>query len=432
MKRRCHGRLASVVSVSALALCTTLLLSECSSLPDGAGDRPQSLGSAPAPAPSRGASASTPDPLTGPGAPPPRAPSLRGPYSHAGRGALSAEARRARRLVYVPNQLSGTVQVINPSTYAVISTWPVPRSPEHVVPSPDLRRLWVNSDAGNALTPVNPRTGRLGAPVSVRDPYNLYFTPDGAEALVMAERLGRVDVRDVQTMTLKRSLRVPCRGLNHADFTNDLSRIVVSCEFSGQLAVLDADATRVIRMVDLNHIPTPGATHPSDARNMPGPAASLAPGASAMPQDVRLAPDGRSFLVADMLRNGIWIIDAASFRETRFVRTGLGAHGVYPARDARRVFVSNRDEGSVSVLDATTFEPVARWRLPGGGSPDMGGVTADGRELWFSGRYDACVYVIDTVTGHLRHRIRVRPGPHGLLVWPQPGRLSLGHTGNMR
>lgn len=86
----------------------------------------------------------------------------------------------------------------------------------------------------------------------------------------------------------------------------------------------------------------------------------------------------------------------------------------------------------MSVVDTATLRTTAKWRLPGGGSPDMGGVTANGRELWFSGRYNACVYVIDTVTGHLTHRIAVRPGPHGLLVWPQPGRFSLGHTGNMR
>jgi YVTN family beta-propeller protein len=355
-----------------------------------------------------------------------------GPYAFTGLAKLSAEARRARPLVYVPNQLSGTVQIIDPRTYAVIATRAVPSSPEHVVPSPDLRRLWVNSDAGNALTPIDPRTGRLGAPVPVRDPYNLYFTPDGASALVMAERLRRIDVRDARTMALRRSLPVPCKGINHADFTKDLSKMLVSCEFSGQLVELDASATRVIRMIDLNHIPTSGATPRSAARSMRGPALMLAAGASAMPQDVRLAPDGRSFLVADMLRNGIWVIDAVTFRETHFIRTGLGAHGIYPARDARRVFVSNRDEGSVSVLSASSLRPVARWRLPGGGSPDMGGISADGRELWFSGRYNACVYVLDTVTGHLTHRIPVRAGPHGVLVWPQPGRFSLGHTGNMR
>jgi YVTN family beta-propeller protein len=266
----------------------------------------------------------------------------------------------------------------------------------------------------------------------VPDPYNLYFTPDGRSALVMAEALRRIEVRDAHGMVLRRSLHVPCAGINHADYTADLTVMVVSCEFSGKLAVVDGEATRVLRMIDLNGIATPGATPPSMARRMGGPAAGLAVGASAMPQDVRLSPDGRWFLVADMLRNGVWAVDAHTFRVDRFVHTGLGAHSVYMSRDVRQIYIGNRDEGTVSVLNAATLSQAAKWRIPGGGSPDMGGVTADGRELWLSGRYDSVVYVFDTKSGHVTHRIAVRPGPHGLLVWPQPGRFSLGHTGNMR
>jgi YVTN family beta-propeller protein len=110
----------------------------------------------------------------------------------------------------------------------------------------------------------------------------------------------------------------------------------------------------------------------------------------------------------------------------------MGAHGIYPSRDATRIFVSNRDAGSISVLDATTLDVTATWRIPGGGSPDMGGITADGSQLWLSGRYNGVVYVFDTTTGALLHRIPVDSGPHGLAVWPQPGRFSLGHTGNTR
>ncbi|MFP5347840.1 MAG: YncE family protein [Actinomycetes bacterium] len=359
------------------------------------------------------------------------------PYAYTGAEDVSPAARQARPLVYVPNQRAGTVQVIDPATYTVISTSRVARSPEHVVPSHDMTTLWVNSDVGNALTPVDPLTGQLGKPVPVEDPYNLYFTPDGTEALVMAKRLRRIDVRDPATMELRRSVPVPCGGVNHGDFTADLATLLVSCEFSGQLLVLDADVTAVRQVIDLNPVATPGATSRMEAMHMGGPAGGLEPGATSMPQDVRLAPDGRHFLVADMLRNGVWVLTTgagtgAEVAVERFVPTGRGAHGIYPSRDARQVYVSNRDEGSVSVLDAATLQVTGTWRLPGGGSPDMGGVTADGSQLWLSGRYDSTVYVIDTRSGELLHAIPVDAGPHGLLVWPQPGRYSLGHTGNMR
>ncbi len=336
-------------------------------------------------------------------------------------------------MVYVPNSVSNTVQLIDPATYKVVGRFRTGREPQHVVPSWDLKTLWVNADRGNTLTPINPRTGRPGRPVPVDDPYNLYFTPDGTHALVMAERLHRIDVRDPHTMRLQRSLAVPCAGLNHADYTADLKFLVASCEFSGKLVVTDAQATRVVTVIDLNAIKTPGATSPHDAMRMSGsPKTGLRPGASAMPQDVRLTPDGRDFVVADMLRNGVWVIDAATLTYSRFVHTGLGAHGIYPSRDATRLFVSNRDAGSIAVLDAPTLTVASTWKLPGGGSPDMGGVTLDGRELWLAGRYDSVVYVIDTTTGKLLHAIPVDAGPHGLAVWPQPGRFSLGHTGNMR
>ena len=143
-----------------------------------------------------------------------------------------------------------------------------------------------------------------------------------------------------------------------------------------------------------------------------------------------------------MTADGVWAIDPIGFRLIGFTPTGRGTHGLIPSRDGRRLYVTNRGwhtvlggvrgPGSVTVLDPMNGRVVATWPIPDGGSPDMGDVTADGRELWVSGRYDREVYVIDTRTGQITHRIPVGVEPHGLCVWPQPGRYSLGHTGNMR
>ena len=134
--------------------------------------------------------------------------------------------------------------------------------------------------------------------------------------------------------------------------------------------------------------------------------------------------------MANQKRNGVSVVDASSLVERRFIPTGAGAHGLYPSRDARSLYVSNRKAGSVTVLDFRTGAVRATWHI--GGSPDMGGVSSDGSQLWLSGRYDAAVYVIDTSSGHLIHRIAVGRGPHGLCLFPQPGRYSLGHTGAYR
>ena len=353
-------------------------------------------------------------------------------YAGATAGHLSPAAAAARPLVYVPNTQSNTLSEVDPKTFAVVRTIPVGRLPQHVVPSWDLKTLWVNDNAGDTLVPIDPVTGNAGKPVSVVDPYNLYFTPDGKHAMVMAERLHQIYFRDPHTMAIQHVLSVPCAGVNHADFTADGSTFVASCEFSGKLIVVPADGSKVLKVIDLNAVKTPGSTAVGVGVPLGGPAANIAKGVSCMPQDVRLTPDGRTFLAADMLRNGVWLIDASTFTIRGFLHTGAAAHGIYPSRDSRSIYISNRGEGSVSVVDAATLKVTALWKIPGGGSPDMGGVSADGTQLWLSGRYSDLVYVFDTRTGKVIHKVKVGQGPHGLAVWPQPGSYSLGHTGNMR
>jgi YVTN family beta-propeller protein len=328
-------------------------------------------------------------------------------YAAAGRNDLSPAVRRDPARVYVPNSQSNTVDVIDQRTYRVVDHFAVGALPQHVTPAWDLRRLWVTNDQSNSLTPIDPRTGHHHRPVPVTDPYNLYFTVDGRYAIVVAEARGRLDFRSAHSMRLHKALQVPqCKGVDHMDFDASGRLALVSCEFSGRMIVVDLARERVRKTIAL-----PGM---------------------AKPQDVKLSPDGRTFYVADMTANGVWTIDAHRMRRTGFIATGRGAHGLYPSRDARYLYVSNRDAGSISVLSFRRRRVVRTWHLLGGGSPDMGGVSADGRVLWLSGRYNDVVYAISTRTGHLLRKIRVGSGPHGLCVWPQPGRYSIGHTGITR
>jgi DNA-binding beta-propeller fold protein YncE len=328
-------------------------------------------------------------------------------YAFDGPNALAASVRGDPARVYVPNSDSNSVDVISQRTGRIIEHFATGALPQHVTPSWDLKTLWVTNDEGNSLTPIDPRTSAPGRPVPVTDPYNLYFTVDGRRAIVVAEARRRLDFREPHSMRLLHSLPVPqCAGVDHMDFTADGSKALVSCEFAGRMIVVDLHRERVVRTIPLK--------------------------STAMPQDVKLSPDGRTFYVADMASNGVWLIDARTWHRIRFQPTGRGAHGLYPSRDAKRLFVSNRGEGSITVISFRTRRPIAKWRLPGGGSPDMGGVSADGNVLWLSGRYNAEVYAISTRDGKLLHRISVGQGPHGMCVWPQPGRYSIGHTGILR
>ncbi len=341
-------------------------------------------------------------------------------YSGARAGSLSAAVAGALPRVYVPNLRSNDVYVIDPSTRKVVERFKVGTNPQHIVPSWDLQTLWVTNNAegrtDGSLTPIDPKTAKPGKPIKVDDPYNMYFTPDGREAIVVAEAHERLDFRDPHSMALNSSLKVAgCKGINHADFSIDGRYAIFTCEFSGALAKIDMVQRRVIGLLKLSK--------------------------GGMPQDIRVTPDGQRFLVADMMANGTFIVDGAGFKEVGFIATGIGTHGLYPSRDGTHLYVANRGSnrihgkrhgpGSVSVIDFSTLKVVQTWPVPGGGSPDMGNVSADGRQLWLSGRYDDVVYVFDTDSGAVS-QVAVGMEPHGLTVWPQPGRYSLGHTGNMR
>jgi YVTN family beta-propeller protein len=321
-------------------------------------------------------------------------------------GNFSPAVRHALPYVYVPNSDSGTVDVIDQRTFKVVEHFAVGALPQHVVPAWDLKTLYVTNDLGNTLTPINPNTGKPGHTIPVDDPYNMYFTPNGRHAIVVAERLHRLDFRDPHTFKLQHSLSVPCSGADHMDFSADGSYAIVSCEFSSQLLKVNIAAERVDGVITLH----PGAA----------------------PQDVKLSPDGAVFYVADMNSNGVWLVDGNTFRVLRFMHTGAGAHGLYPSRDARYLYVTNRGEGSISLISFKTRRVVKKWQIPGGGSPDMGNVSADGKILWLTGRYGGVVYAISTRNGALLAKIPVGAGPHGLCVWPEPGRYSLGHTGILR
>lgn len=341
-------------------------------------------------------------------------------YSEIAAGKISPALADHRELVYVPHVQSNDVYVIDPKTFKVIDKYKVGLNPQHVVPSWDMQTLWVTNNAERttrgSLTPIDPKTGKPGKEIAVHDPYNMYFSPDGKHAIVVEEAEKRLAFRDAKTMEFKYFIQTPrCPGVNHADFSIDGRFAIFTCEFAKSLVKVDLVERKVIDYLRLSK--------------------------GGMPQDIRVSPDGKRFYVADMHADGVFIVDGETFKEVGFIETGKGTHGIYPSRDGKAMYVANRGShkihgakggpGSVSVVEFATEKVIATWPVPGGGSPDMGNVSADGKTLWLSGRYDHVVYAFDTTTGEAKV-IKVGIEPHGLAVWPQPGRYSLGHTGNMR
>ncbi len=342
-------------------------------------------------------------------------------YSDTNSKNMSAAVEGAPVRVYVPNRQDNTVSVIDPATMQVMYTFPVGINPQHIVPSWDLKTLYSTDTAegrtDGSLTAIDPVTGQPGQRFMVDDPYNMYFTPDGTSGLVVAEARKRLDFYDPHTWQLQGSIDVPdCSGVNHADFSIDGKFAIFTCEFQGSLVKIDMVNRSVMGYITLT--------------------------GGGMPQDIRVSPDGSVFYIAEMMRGGVYTVDPYAFVETGSIETGIGAHGLYPSRDATKLYVANRGHdhvggnapdgpGSISVIDFATGQVIVNWPIPGGGSPDMGGVSIDGFTLWLAGRYDDEVYAINTLDGTVT-KIPVGNEPHGLAIWPQPGRYSLGPTSNLR
>jgi YVTN family beta-propeller protein len=307
--------------------------------------------------------------------------------------------------VYVPNSTAGTVDVIDPTTFKVIDHYGVGAIPHHIAPAWDMSALYVDNEGSSSLTVLDIHSGRpTGQTISIPFPYNLYFTPDGTKAVDVVERLQRIEFRDPHDWHLLGSVGIPWPGADHLDFSADGSYLMISTEYSGIVARVDVVNMRLAGSVWVGGLPI----------------------------DIKLSPDGRYFFVTNQGRMGVSVVDPVAMKEVQFIPTGRGAHGLQVSRDTKSLYVSNRNEGSFSVIDFASRSVVAKWYIPGGGSPDMLQISPDGSQLWASGRYHRTVYVMSTTTGQLLAKIPVGSEDHGLTYFPNVGLHSLGHNGVYR
>jgi len=342
--------------------------------------------------------------------PTPTAATSGGVYAATVSGQLAPRLADLAPRVYVPNERSGDVTVIDPLTYKVIGRFRTGLYPEHITPDWDLSRLLVSNMSSSTVTVLDPNTARpVGNPISVTTPYDLYFTPDGSRTVVVNDYINPLNVKlnglyffDRRSWKQLGWVNIPWMGADDLDMSADGRYLLVSCEYSGMVARVDTTSMKVTGSVRVG----------------------------GLPRDVRLAPDGRHFLVTNESLGGVSVVDGRTMKVTRFIRTAAGAHGLEFNRDATQVYVNNRSSGTISVVDVASLSVVATWTV--GGSPDEMDLTPNGKELWISNRYNDTATVVDTVTGRVTHTIAVGAAPHGILYWPLPGTMAIGQNGNMR
>jgi len=356
------------------------------------------------------------DPVIGLGGPAPVAVASR-PRATAGPAATGADVYAATRpgrwspvtralppRLYVPNAATGAVDVLALPGGRLVGRIPVPGGGRdaRVVPSWNLKWLWVVGRDG--LLPVSARSGRRGRVRPVPGVRGLYFTSRGREAVTISAR--RVVFRDPVTMRARAALRLPCVGTPHADLSADEGTLVLACVRPGMLVGVD-----VARRVTTGTLALPIGAHP---------------------QGVRLSPDGSLFYVADAVRGGVWLVDAARLQATGFIVTAPGASGLLPGRDARTLYVLGRGDGSLTAVDFAARRVTGRRRLPLAGTAALGGAAADGAALWLTAPAAGTVYSVSADDGGVTGMVRLGGRPVNPLLYPQPARYSLGGTAHFR
>jgi len=296
---------------------------------------------------------------------------------------LAAQALLPGERVIVLNSGDGTVSVIDRATRKVVDNFPVGKEPHHLVPALKDDELVVANAASNDLVFLNPLTGEVKRRLPrISDPYQLGYSADGKWFVSVSLRLDRVDIYAMPDYTLK--TRVPlAKTPSHVAFSNDSRFAYITMQDSDELAAIDL------------------ATHKEAWRIKIG----------KTPAGIWMSPQGLLF-IGIMGRDYVEVVDPVKRESVKKIVTGRGAHNVFPVGDGTRVLVSNRVDGTITPVDYKTM--TAGKPIKVGRGVDCMEVSADGKEVWATVRWEAKVAVIDLTGAKPIEYIPVGRSPHGI------------------
>jgi YVTN family beta-propeller protein len=299
--------------------------------------------------------------------------------------------------VIVLNSDEASYSILSRSTRTEIARLPIGREPHHLIVTPDGKEVLIGSTVTNELTGLDIKTGERKRVVrDIIDPYHLGFSPNGKWLVTAAYRLDHVDIFHADGFRL--AGRIFIDGLpSHMAFDADSKTVFVTLQQSGRLAAFDL-ATQTLKWnVQVGNAPA----------------------------GVIMLPDDKRLLVALTGEDGIVIVDPKDGAMKGNLQTGKGAHNFWPKGDGRHYFLSNRVEGTVSLIDTKDdLRVVGSVRVPGG--PDCMDITPDGKELWVTQRFLRRVAVIDVEQMRVVASIPVGKSPHGVFMLHSPALKPAG------
>jgi YVTN family beta-propeller protein len=288
--------------------------------------------------------------------------------------------------VLVLNSDEASYSLLSRASRTEIQRLPVGREPHHIAVTPDGKEVLIGSTVTNELLSLDTRTGERKRLVrDIIDPYQLGFSPDGKWFVTTAYRLDHVDIYRAQDFKLVG--RIFMDGLpSHLAFDSESKTVFITLQQTGRVAAVDLQTQLVKWNTEIGKA-TAG---------------------------IVMLPDNKRLLVALTGEDGVVVVDPATGAPMSRLRTGKGAHNFWPKGDGRHYFLSNRVEGTVSLIDSQDMRVVGSARVPGG--PDCMDVTADGKELWVTQRFLRKIAIVDVATMKVIASVPVGKSPHGVYI----------------
>jgi YVTN family beta-propeller protein len=294
--------------------------------------------------------------------------------------ALAPRLAAAKGLAFVLNSADATITEIDVSSQKVVRTVPVLREPHHMALTPDGKSLLVGDTSGNAIFYLDPDTGAVQRQIVAADPYQLQFSPNRKYLTVTGLARDQIDIYDAASMHLLHRISLPRSMPSHINYLPDSSRVFVSLQQSNKLIAIEPESGRIVWNTDVGR--TPAGVLWNDGHLLVG------------------------------IYDGAYIaqVDPADGHVLRRIATGRGAHNMFVTPDGKTIYVTNRIDGTISVIDPHTLDKLRDLRIPGG--PDDIDFGPDGK-LWTALRWQHAVAVVDPVTGDFT-KIPVGRSPHGI------------------
>lgn len=283
--------------------------------------------------------------------------------------------------VLIMNSGEASLSVIDMTTLREIRRIPVLREPHHFALTPDRKDLLVGDTGANEILVLDPASFDVRRRIPASDPYQLRFSPDGKYLVVAAIARAQIDILEAGSYKLVKRIAIKSMP-SHMAFSPDSASVFMSLQGTGQLAAISLRDFSVRWVTNVGPAPAGVLWH-----------------------------NGR-VLAANMGSDDIVVVDPASGKVERRIRTGKGAHQLFPSPDGKTIYVNNRIDSTTVVLDAVTLNQIRSYQLPGG--PDDIEFAPDGK-VWFTLRFVHKIAVLDPVTGDFT-TIPVGRSPHGIYL----------------